>query len=55
MVEYYNDNTWKAINEVLQGPQAIWIIRLGLGEGKTLEEIQSISQFVLENGCTFRT
>ncbi|CAG8678059.1 3305_t:CDS:2 [Gigaspora margarita] len=55
MVEYYNDNVWKAINEVLQGPQAIWIIGLGLGEGETLEEIQSISQFVLEDGRTFRT
>ncbi|CAG8788924.1 10653_t:CDS:2, partial [Racocetra persica] len=30
-------------------PQAIWLIRLGLGKGKTLEEIQSISQFVLED------
>jgi hypothetical protein len=55
MVEYYNDNTWKAINEVLQDSQAIWLIRLGLGEGKILEEIQSISQFVLEDGHTFRT
>jgi hypothetical protein len=55
MVEYYNDNAWKAITEVLQGPQAIWLIRLGLREGETLEEIQSISQFVLEDGRTFRT
>ena len=55
MVEYYNDNAWKAINEVLQGPQAIWLIGLGLGKGDTLEEIQSISQFVLEDGHTFRT
>jgi hypothetical protein len=55
MVEYYNDNAWKAINNALQGPQAIWLIGLGLGEGETLEEIQSISQFVLEDGRTFRT
>ncbi|CAI2181897.1 907_t:CDS:2 [Funneliformis geosporum] len=55
MVEYYNDNAWKAINEVLQGLQVIWLIGLGLGEGETLEEIQSIFQFVLEDGCTFRT
>ncbi|RGB22148.1 hypothetical protein C1646_776557, partial [Rhizophagus diaphanus] len=34
---------------------AIWLIELGLGEGETLEEIQSISQFVLEDGRTFRT
>ena len=47
MVEYYNDNAWKAINKALQGPQAIWLIGLGLREGETLEEIQSISQFVL--------
>lgn len=55
MVEYYNDNAWNAINKALQGPQAIWLIGLGLGEGETLEEIQSISQFVLEDGRTFRT
>ncbi|GES83363.1 hypothetical protein GLOIN_2v1848952 [Rhizophagus clarus] len=35
--------------------QAMWLIGLGLGEGETLEEIQSISQFVLEDGRTFRT
>jgi len=44
-----------AINKALQGPQAIWLIGLGLGEGETLEEIQSVSQFVLEDGRTFRT
>ena len=55
MVEYYNDNAWMAINKALQGPQAIWLIGLGLGEGETLEEIQSVSQFVLEDGRTFRT
>ena len=55
MVEYYNDNAWIAINKALQGPQAIWLIGLGLGEGETLEEIQSVSQFVLEDGRTFRT
>ena len=55
MVEYYNDNAWTTINKTLQGPQAIWLIGLGLEEGETLEEIQSISQFVLENGRTFRT
>ena len=55
MVEYYNDNAWMAINKALQGPQAIWLIGLGLGEGETLEEIQLVSQFVLEDGRTFRT
>ncbi|KAF0529714.1 hypothetical protein F8M41_012652 [Gigaspora margarita] len=55
IVDYYNDNAWNAINKALQGPQAIWLIGLGLGEGKILKEIQSISYFVLEDGCTFRT
>src|SRR6266540_255910 len=55
MVEYYNDNAWKAINKALQESQAIWLIGLELGEGKTLKEIQSISQFVLEDSHTFRT
>ncbi|RGB28903.1 hypothetical protein C1646_767229 [Rhizophagus diaphanus] len=39
----------KVINKTLQGLQAIWLIGLGLEERETLEEIQSISQFVLEN------
>ncbi|GES82001.1 hypothetical protein GLOIN_2v1848952 [Rhizophagus clarus] len=55
MVEYYSDNAWNAINKALQGPQAIWLIGLGLREGETLEEIQSISQFILEDGRIFRT
>ncbi len=55
MVKYYNDNAWKAINKTLQEPQAIWLIGLRLGEGEILKEIQSISQFVLEDGRTFRT
>ncbi|CAG8645838.1 9023_t:CDS:2, partial [Racocetra persica] len=50
MVEYYNDNAWKAINKALQGPQAIWLIGLELREREILEEIQSIFQFVLEDG-----
>src|SRR5271154_7178073 len=56
MVEYYNGNAWKAINKALQGPQAVWLVSLGLDEGgETLEEMQSIAQFVLEDGRTFRT
>ena len=55
MVEYYNDNAWMAINKALQGLQAIWLIGLGLEEGEILEEIQSVSQFVLEDSRTFRT
>jgi len=43
MVEYYNDNAWMAINKTLQGSQAIWLIRLGLGKDETLKEIQSVS------------
>ncbi|CAG8833559.1 31001_t:CDS:2, partial [Gigaspora margarita] len=48
MVEYYKGDTWEAINNALQGPQAIWLI--GVGDGT-----QRISQFVLEDGRTFRT
>ena len=56
MVEYYNGNTWKAINKAFQGPQAVWLVGLGLDEGgETLEEMQSIAQFALEDGRTFRT
>jgi len=43
-----------AINKALQGSQVIWLIGLRLGKDKTLEEIQSVSQFVLEDGHTFR-
>ncbi|CAG8838656.1 17699_t:CDS:10, partial [Gigaspora margarita] len=35
-------DTWEAINNALQGPQAIWLIGVG-------DETQRISQFVLEN------
>ncbi|RHZ75703.1 hypothetical protein Glove_212g83 [Diversispora epigaea] len=48
MVEYYKGNTWEAINTALQGPQTIWLIEVG-------DENQRISQFVLEDGRTFRT
>ncbi|RHZ65584.1 hypothetical protein Glove_314g33 [Diversispora epigaea] len=48
MVEYYKGNTWEAINTALQGPQAIWLMGVG-------DENQRISQFVLEDGRTFRT
>ncbi|KAF0413852.1 hypothetical protein F8M41_007715 [Gigaspora margarita] len=41
-------DTWKAINKALQGPQAIWLMGVG-------SENQRISQFVLEDGRTFRT
>ena len=54
-MKYYNNNTQKAINKALQESQAIWLIELELREGEILEEIQSIFQFVLEDGCTFRT
>ncbi len=46
---------WMAINKALQNLQTIWLIGLGLGEGEILEEIQSVSQFVLEDSRTFRT
>ncbi len=55
MMKYYNDNAWMAINKAFQGLQAIWLIRLELEKDETLEEIQSVSQFVLEDGHTFRT
>ncbi|RHZ84983.1 hypothetical protein Glove_74g92 [Diversispora epigaea] len=48
MVEYYKNDTWEAINNTFQSPQAIWL--MGVGDGN-----QTISQFVLEDGCTFRT
>ncbi|CAG8835930.1 7730_t:CDS:2, partial [Gigaspora margarita] len=48
MLEYYKGDTWEAINNALQGPQAIWLMGVG-------DETQRISQFVLENGRTFRT
>ncbi|CAG8838251.1 22586_t:CDS:2, partial [Gigaspora margarita] len=48
IVEYYKNDTWEAINNALQGPQAIWLIGVG-------DENQTISQFVLEDGRTFRT
>jgi hypothetical protein len=35
----WNNNTWDAIKNVLEGPQAVWLI--GVGE-------QTVSQFVLE-------
>ncbi|CAG8845516.1 12144_t:CDS:2, partial [Gigaspora margarita] len=41
-------NIWEAINNALQGPQTIWLI--GVEDGN-----QTISQFVLEDGRTFRT
>ncbi|KAF0484341.1 hypothetical protein F8M41_023026 [Gigaspora margarita] len=48
MVEYYKGDTWEAISNVLQGPQAIWL--MGVGDGN-----QRVSQFILEDGRTFRT
>ncbi|KAF0448997.1 hypothetical protein F8M41_002618 [Gigaspora margarita] len=48
MVEYYKSDTWEAINNALQGSQAIWLMEVG-------SENQRISQFVLEDGHTFRT
>ncbi|CAG8748062.1 24475_t:CDS:2, partial [Racocetra persica] len=47
-VEYYKDNTWKAINNAFQGPQTIWLMGVG-------DENQRVSQFVLEDGHVFRT
>ncbi|CAG8765447.1 16365_t:CDS:10, partial [Gigaspora margarita] len=47
--KYRSDNdTWEAINNALQGPQAIWLMGVG-------DETQRISQFVLEDSRTFRT
>ena len=48
MVEYYKGDTWEAINNALKGPQVIWLMEVG-------SENQTISQFVLEDGRTFRT
>ncbi|CAG8484282.1 24704_t:CDS:2 [Cetraspora pellucida] len=48
MVEYYKGDTWEAISNALRGPQAIWLIGVG-------DTSQTISQFVLEDGRTFRT
>ncbi|CAG8726894.1 45370_t:CDS:2 [Gigaspora margarita] len=48
IVEYYKGDTWEAINNALQGPQAIWLMGVG-------DETQRISQFVLEDSRTFRT
>ncbi|CAG8719202.1 10178_t:CDS:1, partial [Acaulospora morrowiae] len=48
MVEYYKGDTWEAINNALQGSQAIWLMGIG-------DENQRVSQFVLEDGRTFRT
>ncbi|RHZ44472.1 hypothetical protein Glove_724g34 [Diversispora epigaea] len=48
MVEYYKNDTWEAINSAFQGPQAIWLMGVG-------DETQRVSQFVLEDGRTFRT
>ncbi|CAG8573144.1 12136_t:CDS:2 [Cetraspora pellucida] len=48
MVEYYKEDTWEAINNALQGPQAIWLMEVG-------DENQRVSQFVLEDGHAFRT
>ncbi|CAG8675940.1 979_t:CDS:10 [Cetraspora pellucida] len=41
-------DTWEAISNALRGPQAIWLIKVG-------NTSQTISQFVLEDGRTFRT
>src|SRR6185295_6626528 len=50
MVEYFDrtwkNDTWDAIKNVLQGPQAVWLIGI---------EEQNVSQFVLKDGRTFRT
>ncbi|CAG8589857.1 4766_t:CDS:2 [Cetraspora pellucida] len=48
MVEYYKGDTWEAISNALRGPQAIWLMGVG-------DTSQTISQFVLEDGRTFRT
>ncbi|CAG8827475.1 41102_t:CDS:2, partial [Gigaspora margarita] len=40
--KYRLGNTWEAINNVLQGPQAIWLMRVG-------DKTQRIFQFVLED------
>src|SRR6266480_892215 len=57
MVEYYKGDEWKAINNALQGgPQAVWLIGTGYNhEANTLEEGHTVSQFILEDGRTFRT
>ncbi|CAG8540346.1 6580_t:CDS:10, partial [Cetraspora pellucida] len=41
-------DTWEAISNALRGPQAIWLMGVG-------DTSQTISQFVLEDGCIFRT
>ncbi|CAG8497112.1 15972_t:CDS:2 [Cetraspora pellucida] len=48
MVEYYKDDTWEAINNALQGSQAIWLMGVE-------DENQRVSQFVLEDSHAFRT
>src|SRR6266480_2461291 len=59
MVEYYKGDEWKAINKALQeSPQAVWLIGTGYNHEAivdTLEEEHTVSQFVLEDGRTFRT
>ncbi|CAG8791235.1 23587_t:CDS:2, partial [Racocetra persica] len=47
MVKYYKGDIWKAISNALREPQAIWLIGVEYTS-------QTISQFVLEDGCTFR-
>ncbi|RHZ81998.1 hypothetical protein Glove_115g12 [Diversispora epigaea] len=48
MVKYYKNDTWETIDNALQGPQAIWFMGVE-------DEIQRVSQFVLEDSHTFRT
>ncbi|CAG8718664.1 17759_t:CDS:2 [Cetraspora pellucida] len=48
MIEYYKGNIWEAISNALRRPQAIWL----MGVENTS---QTIFQFVLEDGCIFRT
>ncbi|CAG8505861.1 4226_t:CDS:2, partial [Cetraspora pellucida] len=48
MVEYYKGDTWEAISNALREPQAIWLMGVE-------DMSQTISQFVLEDGHTFRT
>ncbi|CAG8654593.1 17123_t:CDS:10, partial [Racocetra persica] len=44
----YKEIGMEAISNALRGPQAIWLMRVG-------DTSQTISQFVLEDGRTFRT
>ncbi|CAG8553894.1 12053_t:CDS:10, partial [Racocetra fulgida] len=42
MVEYYKDDTWEAINNALQGPQAIWLMGNIINEKKRSILLESL-------------